>query len=183
MHRRTYTGLISLLGSLLVFGSMYALTAHTHWAIFFPPLRQLLKLVMALSVVDYIWTILWWITYEPVAMIKDVEVLPVISVVMPVYNESCFVCYALQSILESSYPRERLEVIVVDDGSLDDTLRCITSMATIYRKEGVQYYTHQHKQIFSKRFAIKNGFEVSAGKIIVSLDSDSVLEKTRSWHW
>lgn len=45
--------------------------------------------------------------------------LPRVSVILPVYNGAATVCRALQSVLDQSYPH--IEVLVVDDGSTDDT--------------------------------------------------------------
>lgn len=50
-----------------------------------------------------------------------------VSVVMPVYNAAAFVESAIESILHQSYPH--FELIVVDDGSTDETLRIVDACA------------------------------------------------------
>lgn len=179
MADRTYRGFISVLGSLVVIAYMYTYAVYVPWDILATPARQMVILALLFHVLNYAWTILWWTTYTPVATAAggDITMLPHISVVMPVYNESSFVCYALQSVLRSSYPKDRLEVIVVDDGSLDDSWECIAATAIHYIKKGVRYRTYRHKQNQGKRFAIKTGFAAATGEIIVSLDSDSVLDR------
>lgn len=47
--------------------------------------------------------------------------LPFVSIVMPTYNRSAIVAETLDSILQLDYPFDRLEVLVIDDGSKDDT--------------------------------------------------------------
>ncbi|KAJ8113545.1 hypothetical protein OPT61_g4350 [Boeremia exigua] len=96
---------------------------------------------------------------------------------MPVYNESKFVYHAILSIVTSAYPKDRVEIIVVDDGSLDDSWEHITAAATSLRKRGLRCRLYRHKHNRGKRFALKKGFEAATGDIIVSLDSDSMLEK------
>ena len=46
------------------------------------------------------------------------EPAPLVSIVIPIYNQSHFVCGAIDSLLAQSY--KNIEIIVVDDGSTDD---------------------------------------------------------------
>lgn len=177
MLRRTSCGLLSILGALATCGSMYALHGlRNPWASFATPIQIFFALVFLLTTVDHIWTILWWIAYTPVPP-TDRQLLPNITVVIPVYNESHFVRYALNSILQSSYPKHRLEVVVVDDGSSDDSWEHISDTATVYADAGIRYRTVKHDTNMGKRSAIISGFSIASGDFIVSLDSDSVLER------
>src|SRR3989338_2238475 len=47
--------------------------------------------------------------------------LPFVSIVVPAYNESANIAACVRSLLALDYPRKRVEVIVVDDCSADDT--------------------------------------------------------------
>ncbi|MBN1304045.1 MAG: glycosyltransferase family 2 protein [Anaerolineales bacterium] len=51
----------------------------------------------------------------------DINELPVVSIVMPVYNESAYIDRSLKAILAQDYPASLLEVIVADGGSKDNT--------------------------------------------------------------
>jgi len=177
MLGRTSCGLLSVLGSLATWGSIYAFTElRNPWASFAIPIQYVFTVVFLLTTVDYIWTILWWIVYTPVPP-ADSKLSPNITIVIPVYNESHFIRYALHSILQSSYPKHRLEVVVVDDGSSDDSWEHITDTATVYASAGIRYHTVKHEENLGKRSAIISGFSIASGDIIVSLDSDSVLER------
>jgi glycosyltransferase involved in cell wall biosynthesis len=52
---------------------------------------------------------------------------PLVSVVMPAYNHAAYICDALDSVLHEGYPN--LEVVVIDDGSTDNTLAIATEWA------------------------------------------------------
>lgn len=55
--------------------------------------------------------------------------MPFVSVVMPVYNEAAFITRSLGAIVEQTYPKERMEIIVADGMSIDDTRALITETA------------------------------------------------------
>ncbi len=55
--------------------------------------------------------------------------LPFVSVIMPVRNEADFIGQALQSILDSDYPAGKMEVLVVDGDSSDDTRRIVEKLS------------------------------------------------------
>jgi hypothetical protein len=60
-----------------------------------------------------------------------VSELPLVSVLMPVYNHERFIVEAIESALEQGrdYPRERLDIVLVDDGSTDGTPELIAPFA------------------------------------------------------
>lgn len=51
--------------------------------------------------------------------------LPFVSVVVPTLNEVNFIGYGLKSILQSNYPTELIEILVVDGGSNDGTINIV----------------------------------------------------------
>jgi len=93
---------------------------------------------------------------------------PSVSVLIPAYNEEGYVGDCIESVLASSYPDEKLEVIVIDDGSDDSTY----AEAVSYRDRGVQIF---HRQNGGKYAAINMGLLCSASEIVVTVDADSRL--------
>jgi cellulose synthase/poly-beta-1,6-N-acetylglucosamine synthase-like glycosyltransferase len=55
----------------------------------------------------------------------DVDFTPPVTVIIPAYNEEKHIRQKLENVLESDYPRDLLEVIVVDDGSTDATAQIV----------------------------------------------------------
>lgn len=49
------------------------------------------------------------------------EVLPKVCIVVPCFNEERTVAHSVESLIALSYPKEKLEIMVVDDGSTDGT--------------------------------------------------------------
>jgi len=68
-----------------------------------------------------------------------------VSIIIPIYNAEKTIELCLTSVFKLNYPKDRLEIIVVDDGSVDRTLEIIKNLSA--RREGVQ---RQHKTLASK---------------------------------
>lgn len=89
---------------------------------------------------------------------------PLVSVVIPCYNHARFLAEAIESTLTQTYPH--VEIIVVDDGSTDNT----AEVAAQY--PGVHYVRQQNQGLSAARNA---GLRESHGDILVFLDADDRL--------
>ena len=92
---------------------------------------------------------------------------PSISIIIPAYNEEKTISKCIESVLESDYPKEKLEVMVVDDGSTDKT----REMA---KRKKVRLLTQNHT---GKSDALNLGIKNSRKEFVLCLDADSFLEK------
>lgn len=93
---------------------------------------------------------------------------PLVSVVVPAFNEEKVICRTVQSLLASDYPK--LEIIVVDDGSADDTYSTVKNAFA-----DVQNVTVYTKPNGGKAEALNFGWRKAKGKIIIALDADTVF--------
>lgn len=98
---------------------------------------------------------------------------PLVSVVMPAYNEGKYISRSLESLLAMDYPMDRLEILVVDDGSADDTL----AEAKRFEREGgpVRALT---KKNGGKGAALNFGISEAKGELIATMDADSCVTKS-----
>jgi cellulose synthase/poly-beta-1,6-N-acetylglucosamine synthase-like glycosyltransferase len=96
---------------------------------------------------------------------------PKISVVIPAYNEEKNIAKCIQSLLDSNYPKNKLEIIVVDDGSKDNTY----AIAKKYKKYGVRVFRKKNEgtAAITKNYGIKK----ATGELIATLDADSYILK------
>ena len=90
---------------------------------------------------------------------------PKVSVILPSYNGARFVRKAIDSVLAQTYGD--YEVIVVDDGSTDNTYEVLASYASTI------HYIRQENQ--ERAVARNNGVAASKGEYIAFLDSDDLL--------
>lgn len=98
--------------------------------------------------------------------------IPIISVIVPAYNEEANIKRTLDSIIDSDYPTK--EIIVVDDGSIDLTY----AIASRYMQTSKHCkITVMRKQNGGKVSAINYGLLFALGEIIIVVDADSIIER------
>lgn len=105
--------------------------------------------------------------------------LPLISVIMPVYNREAFVGEAIESILCQTY--ENFELIIADDGSTDGTAAIIHEYARRDRRVQPYFFSHQGVPRVSNAVVA-----LAKGSLITRQDSDDIalpdrLEKQYKW--
>ena len=93
---------------------------------------------------------------------------PLVSVIVPAYNEGVVLRNSVTSVLSSSY--HRLEVVIVDDGSTDDTWEVMTELAG--RDSRVRILRQANA---GKGAALNNGIRVSHGEVLMFVDADGVF--------
>ncbi|KAF5545568.1 glycosyltransferase family 2 [Fusarium phyllophilum] len=168
---RVCCGILNIFGTLttLAITSLYMPTTTEGY------LKTLLSFCLAAMAFNETGTILAWINYKPIPSSTADADLPFVTVVIPAYNESAFIKLAMDSVTHSDYPRPKLQVVVIDDGSTDDTWECMTLAALSLNKNGIACVTRRHRVNKGKRSAVCTGFRLAKGEMIVSLDSDSIL--------
>lgn len=97
---------------------------------------------------------------------------PKVSLLVPCYNEEKNVSKTLQSILNLDYPKENLEIIVIDDGSKDRTLEIAQNFAT--KDIRIKVF---HKENGGKYTALNLGIAKATSQYIGTVDADSFLHK------
>lgn len=115
---------------------------------------------------------IFWFRYKPFAA-ATFENAPSLSVVIPAYNEGAMVMKSIESAVVALYPKDRIEILVIDDGSTDDTWKHIRSAAEKFpgRITPIRFSKNR-----GKRDALAEGFAQARGEIVVTIDSDSVIE-------
>jgi len=106
---------------------------------------------------------------------KEVQVLddaqkPLVSILVPCYNEEKVLKASLESLINQTYPK--YEIIVIDDGSSDNTYLLAKNMEFDNGKVSLRAFT---KQNAGKAHALNFGIEKAKGELFLAVDADSKL--------
>jgi len=93
-----------------------------------------------------------------------------ISVIIPAYNIQDLLTKCVESVVNQDYPKELLEVIVVDDGSMDNTPEVLDKLAKKYDN-----VIAVHKKNGGSSSARNEGLKIASGDYIGFVDSDDFV--------
>lgn len=98
------------------------------------------------------------------------DTLPLISLIVPAYNEAMVIQVALRNLLHLDYPH--YEVLLVDDGSTDDTYELATEVARESREVTLRVI---RKRNGGKSDALNTGIALARGEFVLCMDGDTKL--------
>ena len=98
---------------------------------------------------------------------------PLVSVVIPLYNQGVFLEDSVMSVVNQSYPK--WELIIVNDGSTDDSLETAQNLVQRYSDQPIIILNQDNK---GKGFTRNRGVSESSGRYVCILDADDMLGST-----
>lgn len=93
--------------------------------------------------------------------------LPSISFIVPTYNGEKTIAQCVNSVLESDYPQKKIEIIVVNNNSIDKTAEILKKFPIVYLEEPRQ----------GRSYARNTGAQFATGDILAFIDSDCKISK------
>ncbi len=178
------TGRHSIWGSLIVVFAMVAVTVAFVIAALLvgPSIQRLIVRAVVVSLIIFLTVLflryfaLLWFAYlghaeRNILGIRELRELPAISVLIPAYNEGRVLERALTSLMQLDYPE--YEVLVIDDGSTDDTLEIAAQWEG---QRGSGEFRVITKPNGGKADALNAGIAHSKHPLIFCMDADSYLE-------
>jgi len=96
-----------------------------------------------------------------------------VSVLIPAYNEGENIEKTIKHVLELDYPKNKFEVIVLNDGSTDNTKKIVEQLMKKYKKLKLV-----NKKNSGKADSLNYGVKIAKGELIAVVDADSFPSKT-----
>jgi len=97
---------------------------------------------------------------------------PFFSTIVPAYNEEKSIRGTLQSLVDLEYPPEKMEIIVVNDGSTDQTKEIVEQFIQQHPQRKIILLNQKNK---GKASAMNNGLSIVKGRFFACLDADSFV--------
>ncbi len=165
VNKKAFTGYVVLYITVVILAVMYIIRIDTYqWNWLYTGLLVYGVVVTPFLIFRFAVTY----SYDP---IPDRGHRPTVSVILPVYNEEKGIAGTIDSILNSDYPKDKLQLIVIDDKSKDNSLEVIKQK----RKER-DFTLVTHEKNMGKRHAMATGAKYCTGQILVCIDSDTIVK-------
>ena len=131
------------------------------------------------------WYGLWHLRKSKVRMLKGFYY-PLVSVIIPAWNEEVGLLATVKTLLESSY--HHLEIVVVNDGSTDNSDAIMRNFVAKYNQamqgiEDAPKLLYHYKANGGKGSALNTGIRLSHGDIIISVDADCIVHRDAVKHF
>lgn len=118
--------------------------------------------------------------YRPVPVEEGYT--PSVTIVIPCFNEEKWIRRTILSCIDQDYPADRLELIIVDDGSTDGSVQAIKDTVRELFEQGGRFDVSRRVRVFfqrrnqGKREAMGLGVRCCRTELVAFVDSDSFLE-------
>lgn len=97
---------------------------------------------------------------------------PTVAILVPCWNKGATLSPTIHSLLELEYPKDKLSIVIIDDGSTDNTWEAAQEFAT-----NPQVKLYQKENEGSKYSALNFGLAHTTSEFVGCLDADSFVEK------
>ena len=140
------------------------------------PIEIVLWVVYFISLYFTVFWLLVFVENEP-SIYSEKKALgktPFVTILVPAYNEEDTIKRTLDSCLNLDYPSDKLEIIVVNDGSEDSTAKIVKTIIGEHERGKLVRLINQDNS--GKAVSLNKGLRLSKGEFFVCLDADSVIE-------
>ncbi len=96
---------------------------------------------------------------------------PKVSLIVPAFNEQATIADSIKSLKQIDYPKDKLEIIIVNDGSCDNTSKIVK------KHLGKHFIFLDNKENKGKAACLNQGISIATGEYIGCMDADSECSK------
>ncbi|MBI2124407.1 glycosyltransferase family 2 protein [Candidatus Pacearchaeota archaeon] len=142
------------------------------------PLPIFMKMLLWSAYLTSLYFAIFWflvlLDREKKPRIRRLRKYPAVSIVVPAYNEEKNIAPTLASLVQLDYPKNRLEIMVVNDGSKDNTKHMVKNFIAKNRAFDIKLIDKKNE---GKGAALNDGLRIAKGEFFACLDSDSIVTR------
>lgn len=134
-------------------------------------------LLMIMNAVLSIGGFIYYMKVEKKGRGKPLDEYPTVSIMVPAHNESLVIVRTVRALLNMEYPKDRYEIIVINDNSTDDSAEKLEELQREFPdRRLIVISTGPEVGGKGKSNALNIGFSVSTGEVIAIYDADNTPE-------
>lgn len=134
-------------------------------------------LLMIMNAILSIGGFIYYMKVEKKGRGAPLEEYPTVSILVPAHNEALVIVRTVRALLNMEYPKDRYEVIVINDNSSDDTAEKLEELQREFpERKLIVISTGPEVGGKGKSNALNIGFSVSTGEVIAIYDADNTPE-------
>ncbi|HEX7627749.1 MAG TPA: glycosyltransferase family 2 protein, partial [Candidatus Methanoperedens sp.] len=124
--------------------------------------------------VSMVWLSTFYLSKPGIVYGKDILQYPAVSLCVPAFNEEKTIAKTLNSLLKLDYPEEKLEILVIDDGSTDNTYGAAKAFL---EKTGAGNIVIIQQKNAGKAAALNTALRKAQGDLFGCVDADSTVSE------
>ncbi|TKJ17363.1 hypothetical protein CEE44_02405 [Candidatus Woesearchaeota archaeon B3_Woes] len=138
----------------------------------------MIKAIILIAYFISLYLVIFWLLtlYEKGIRLapRKLKKFPFVTICVPAYNEESNIKETIQSVIDLDYPREKIEIIVVNDGSKDNTKKVVEKLIKENKNRNITLINQKNQ---GKGVAMNNALRRAKGEFFVPLDADSIVKK------
>ena len=108
-------------------------------------------------------------------VLKEIKEYPKVSLVVPAMNEEKCLAKTVHSIINLDYPKDKLQIIMVNHGSTDKTRDIAERLLQRYKDYDIHLVNIEREKHHTKAHAVNAGLAIATGEYIGCVDADTIL--------
>jgi poly-beta-1,6-N-acetyl-D-glucosamine synthase len=133
-----------------------------------------IALIYIIAYISIYFTVIFFIAlfeFKPYMKNPVAKIFPKVTILVPAYNEQKWISRTINSLLEVDYPKDKLQLILINDGSSDNTINIMKE----YQKQNKKLIEVIDKVNSGKSDSLNQALNYAKGDVIAVLDADAFL--------
>ncbi|MEM5813329.1 MAG: glycosyltransferase family 2 protein, partial [Candidatus Aenigmatarchaeota archaeon] len=145
----------------------------------------LIATILVVLYINFLHIILWEESKKEIIKNK-IKILPSVSIIVPAHNEEGNISRIINNIANLNYPKEKIEVILIDDGSSDATYEIMKKEVKKMKRKNeakkISWKILKNNARLGKATSLNKGIRIARKRFVAVIDADSKLHEDALYH-